>query len=132
MTQPAQNRSQTPNGGPKDDLCKALAATTGGPTRKAKNIAPPVLWFGLIGAHEVKRITLDPVEANAAAAEPKCRICQVYFTKEEAEAWLEEGMNGDNDTPPFLSRGKITTAILILMMMLVCRPRRVCRPTNAH
>jgi hypothetical protein len=48
----------------------------------------------------VKWIASDPVEASAAAAGPKCRICQVYFTKEEAEAWLEEGVNGDNNIPP--------------------------------
>jgi hypothetical protein len=75
-----------------DALRKALAAnTTGGPTRKKESSPPPSMWFGLIGTrHGVKWITADAMEAHRAATKKQCKIHQVYSTREEAEARLEE------------------------------------------
>jgi hypothetical protein len=91
---------------PSDALQKALAANGGGPTRKKKSSPPPVMWFGLIGTrHGVKWITANVMEAHEAATKKKCKIHQVYSTREEAEAWLEEE-DSDEAIPDHLPRSQ--------------------------
>jgi hypothetical protein len=81
------------------DLSKALAAA-GGSSRKKKDAPAPKLWFGMIGKKEAKWIASDPTEAHKAASKAHCRIHQVFHLQHEAEEWLENDKDSDDDKVP--------------------------------
>lgn len=89
---------------PTDDLRRALAAATDGPSRKKKSTPPPDLWFGMIEKKGVKWITSNPTEANHAATRKNCHISQVFYTQDTAEEWLEEEESDDDEIPPLKAR----------------------------
>jgi hypothetical protein len=99
-------KTSTPAKGSTDDLRKALAAKTAGPTKK-KGPLPPELWFGMVTPKRGNKwITRDAVEANEAAAKKGCRIAQVFHTLKEAEAWLEGDEDEDAKLPALLPHRK--------------------------
>jgi hypothetical protein len=71
------------------DLRKALAASSGGPSKK-KSPPAPVLWFGMVGKQGMRWVTSNPTEAHHTISKKHCRIEKVFQTQVEAEAWLDE------------------------------------------
>ena len=71
------------------DLRKALAASSGGHVKK-KSPPVPVLWFGMVGKLGMRWVTSNPAEAHAAVLKKRCRIEEVFQTRSDAEAWIEE------------------------------------------
>jgi hypothetical protein len=71
------------------DLRKALAASSGGSSRK-KSPSSPNLWFGMVGKQGVRWITSNSSEAYDTISKMHCRIAEIFLTRADAEAWMEK------------------------------------------
>jgi hypothetical protein len=71
------------------DLRKALAASSGGRSKKTSS-STPVLWFGMVGKQGIRWVTSSSSEAYDTISKKYCRIAQVFQTRADAEAWMEK------------------------------------------
>jgi hypothetical protein len=102
-TTQAKNKKKPSEASETHDLRKALAAASGGRTKK-KNPPAPVLWFGMIGKLGMRWVTSDPTEAHKTVAKKHCRIDKVFQTRAESEAWLDEAWLDEEVMPDLMPR----------------------------